>query len=801
MEGVSFKKLQQPTVEVFCCYAREDQDLMKTLRKHLMPLQRSKLITIWSDIDINAGDDWEKEIEKHLDSAHIILLLVSADFIASDYCYSKEMERALERHKKNEASVIPIILRHTAWKGTPIGKLQALPRDARPVTDRRSWNSDDEALNDVVEQISPIVIELLLPLYVETASQLTQNRQQEDALAIYNRALELNPEYVPALNGKGNAHLQLGQYEESVNAFDSAIQVAPDDAETRYYYYGKANALRELHRYDESLQAYDEAIRRNPKRARMHKEKADLLLQLNRYTQALEVFEQLIKLDPENSIYYEEKGDILLNLNRFYEALEIYAQAVFLSRTGGSTTRYLAKVLHKKGKLALRLRRYDEATEDFKEAISLYPENVLNYQYMGRALLEMRRYREALEAYEHCIELSEKRDPYQYYYKGKALFGLERYEEALDAYDEAIRLSDVEVDPQFYHDKAATLERLAAQASELEQQAWTHWKRGDGFFLRKDLGFGFERRNITLLVGHATNPGIKRQHRPNEDSLFALQGTINSQGLQFGLFVVADGIGGQETNTRFISRQGQQRWEIGKQSYGQDASRLAIQTIVDYLVPKISVGDTITDDESCIALLTSGVQRANQAIHQRNLEERTNMGTTMTAALIIGAIAYIANVGDSRTYLYREQEGGLRKITQDHSVVASLVEAGIIKPDDIYTHPKREQIYRWLGEKPVVEVDGFTIPLQSGDRLLLCSDGLWDMVRDPEIQRVLAVPTANPAQTGRNLIQAALAGGGEDNVSVIVVYIAEATPGHTGRAGIQLLAKPETVMMPDLPSM
>jgi len=142
----------------------------------------------------------------------------------------------------------------------------------------------------------------------------------------------------------------------------------------------------------------------------------------------------------------------------------------------------------------------------------------------------------------------------------------------------------------------------------------------------------------------------------------------------------------------------------------------------------------------------------------------------------------------------------LTKVTRDHSVVASLVDAGIIQPDDIYTHPKRNQIYRSLGEKPVVEVDSFSVELQPGDKLLLCTDGLWDMVRDPEIQRIIAAPEPDPTRTGEELIQAALKGGGDDNVSVIVVSISEAA-GHTGMTGIQFLAKPETVTVPDLPAM
>jgi serine/threonine protein phosphatase PrpC len=303
----------------------------------------------------------------------------------------------------------------------------------------------------------------------------------------------------------------------------------------------------------------------------------------------------------------------------------------------------------------------------------------------------------------------------------------------------------------------------------------------------RTLPYGIEQlqgRNLSLAVGYLTDPGIKRKHKPNEDSLFAMQGTgtYNSKPEEFGLFVVADGMGGHAN--------------------GQDASRLAIQKIIDYILPKISENRQM-GNEALARLLRDGVQCANQAVHQRNLEERADMGTTMTAALVFGSTAYIANVGDSRTYLYREP-GGLSKITHDHSVVASLVEAGIIQPDDIYTHPKRNQIYRSLGEKPLVDVDSFIVSLKAGDKLLLCSDGLWDMVRDPEIQRLMSAPSPDPSKTGQKLIQAALDGGGEDNVTVIIVSFSEgevSSSGKTSMKGIQLLYKPETVTVPDIPQM
>ncbi len=148
------------SIEIFCCYARIDQPLLSELRSHLMPLQRQGLIIIWADTDIDAGMEWEAEINKHLNTADIILLLVSSDFIASEYCYSKEMLQAMERHNAGEAQIIPVILRPVLWEHTPFGKLQALPTGAKPVIGS-TWHNQDEALLNVANGIQKVVLKLL----------------------------------------------------------------------------------------------------------------------------------------------------------------------------------------------------------------------------------------------------------------------------------------------------------------------------------------------------------------------------------------------------------------------------------------------------------------------------------------------------------------------------------------------------------------------------------------------------------------------------------------------------------------
>jgi hypothetical protein len=148
------------SIRCFISYSHRDEELREALEKHLSGLKREGFIEAWNDRMITAGREWAGEIDRNLESARVILLLISADFIASDYCYDKEMTRALEMHASGEARVISIIMRSVDWQTLPFGRLQALPKDGKAVT---SWADRDEALKNIAQGVRKAVEELLRP--------------------------------------------------------------------------------------------------------------------------------------------------------------------------------------------------------------------------------------------------------------------------------------------------------------------------------------------------------------------------------------------------------------------------------------------------------------------------------------------------------------------------------------------------------------------------------------------------------------------------------------------------------------
>jgi energy-coupling factor transporter ATP-binding protein EcfA2 len=174
------------SMKLFFSYAHKDEPLRDELAKHLSLLKRQNIIDTWHDRNITAGTDWAQAIDHHLNTAQIILLLISSDFLASEYCWTKEMDPALERHNQGTAHVIPIILRPCDWKSAPFGKLQALPKDAKPVT---QWSDPDEAFTHIAQGIRKAVAELQqhknIPPDLSTSMHLDLAKQSDSEMIKY----------------------------------------------------------------------------------------------------------------------------------------------------------------------------------------------------------------------------------------------------------------------------------------------------------------------------------------------------------------------------------------------------------------------------------------------------------------------------------------------------------------------------------------------------------------------------------------------------------------------------------------
>lgn len=256
---------------------------------------------------------------------------------------------------------------------------------------------------------------------------------------------------------------------------------------------------------------------------------------------------------------------------------------------------------------------------------------------------------------------------------------------------------------------------------------------------------------MRLLVGLQSDTGQVREL--DEDSMFALTMAFTYESVthQLGLFIVADGMGGHEG--------------------GEIASRLAIQTTAQILLRDLfgpELAGTALAPEEILDRIANAVRQANDEVYLERQKRDNDMGTTLTAAFVKDWTLHVGHVGDCRAYRWGEE--GLQQLTTDHSIVAGMVAAGTILPEEIYTHPQRSVIYRCIGDQPTVEVDTGTLQLAPGERLLVCCDGLWEMLRSEGIEDIL-LAEADPQSACDQMVHQANLAGGSDNISVIIVQL------------------------------
>ncbi len=252
-----------------------------------------------------------------------------------------------------------------------------------------------------------------------------------------------------------------------------------------------------------------------------------------------------------------------------------------------------------------------------------------------------------------------------------------------------------------------------------------------------------------LIVGCAQSVGRQRDH--NEDALFTLTTTLTSDygNVPFGLYIVADGMGGHQ--------------------HGEVASGIAIRVLAGLVVRKLYT--TLLSlkhsppEQSLLEIMQEGVMEAHRTITR----QAPGSGTTLTAILILGNQMTLAHVGDSRAYSISEN-GSMEALTRDHTLVKRLVELGRITTDEAAVHPQKNVLYRALGQGEPFDPDLNTMQLPDDGYLLICSDGLWGVVPEEEIHRLVLEAEA-PEVACMRLVEAAIEAGGPDNITAILVRL------------------------------
>lgn len=407
-------------VKIFYVYSHEEDDteLKRKLDRHLRPRGGSNAAH-WDDRDITPGQEWDAEIEVHLNGADIILLLISSDFMASDACY-KKMETALARHNKEEALVIPIILRKVDLRKAPFNKLLMLPKNKKPIN---QWPDKDEACFHVKKEIDRTIDTIIKKrearLKIEKANEFFLQHNYEEALLIYKEALSslqetsFNKNKVAVLQHIAIVLRRLNRSEEALQTYEKALRLAPD---TVQLYSDKGDVLLGKERFTDALDAYEKAIQKSPAEPLLHKKKGDTLLHLGRWVEAIGAYSSAINLIVEikertiAAQIYANQGEAFLEIGKFEKALLVFDEAIQIDPGN-------AELWRRRGEIYAELGQIGKARESYKAAIVRKPDDADLHSEYGDILYRFGYYAGARREYSTAIALEPN---FAYAYKGRS---------------------------------------------------------------------------------------------------------------------------------------------------------------------------------------------------------------------------------------------------------------------------------------------------------------------------------------------------------------------------------------------
>jgi tetratricopeptide (TPR) repeat protein len=400
-------------IKVFFSYSHQDEEFKDELVKHLSILQRQGVISGWHDRMIQPGSDWNREIDASLSSADIILLMVSSDFLASDYCWGVEVQKAMQRHEAGEACVIPVILRYVDWEETPIATLQALPKNAEPIA---SWVDRDQAFTDVAKGIrviantmqerrqrtrqtptvsnssagkSTALIQTTSQDFFKRALEKRNKGDNQGAIADYTKAINLKPNSSVTYNNRGLARAALGDNQGAIADYTKAIELNHDWGNFNSNYYGLPTAYvnRGIVRPAlgdnwGAIADYDQAISLKPDYVAAYNNRGNIRSMLGNNQGAIADYDQAIHLQPDCAISYYGRGVARFDLGDNQAAITDYNQAIHLKPD-------YAEPHYGRGLICKEQGDRRRAIADFQKAADLYKQQG-NSEWYQNALNQLK---------------------------------------------------------------------------------------------------------------------------------------------------------------------------------------------------------------------------------------------------------------------------------------------------------------------------------------------------------------------------------------------------------------------------
>jgi len=365
-------------VKLFYSYAHEDSPYRDRLESHLKALEREGLLSGWSDAEIVPGAHWRAEIDMALGTADVVIFLVSADFIASDFIWDVEIGQALARHANGSAIVIPVIVRPADWQHTVLGSLQALPTGGRAVTE---WDNEDSAWVNVVTGLRRAITdhvrepaggttpgdpELTTRMLVSQGEGLLWIGRGQDAVATLDAAIAKQPLDWDAYLARARALMLRGRAGEALDAFNAVLAQLPDNPEALV---GRAQTQAGMGRFPAAFSDVDQVVRSNQHDWYARFVRGSLHEAQGTPDKALKDYDAALKQEPQAVPALVARGYLHGRQGRHMRAVEDFTRALALNPN-------ILGAIVGRGWSYVALKRYSEASAEFERALALDPNNV-----------------------------------------------------------------------------------------------------------------------------------------------------------------------------------------------------------------------------------------------------------------------------------------------------------------------------------------------------------------------------------------------------------------------------------------